>query len=87
VPSKGSLQLTDRVAIYRTCLEHGYEYANSNYCAHLIGEFAHVANFSDDAVNYACPDNHVPMSAPDVSGAVRHWVLEIHLLQDPAVGK
>lgn len=71
----------------RTSAEHGYRYAHDKYCAHLIGEFSHDATFGDTTENYACPDNHVPMNALHANGQPRHWILEVHLLQDPAVGR
>ena len=69
----------------RTCEEHGYTYGNS-YCAHLIGNFNHKMHYGLEDVNFARPENHTPMSAPTPNGEARFWVLEIHLLQDPAIG-
>ena len=69
----------------RTCLEHGYQYGNT-YCAHLIDAFAHKTRFGMDDVNFARPENNSPMSAPAPNGDARFWVLEIHILQDPAIG-
>ena len=39
-----------------------------------------------EAANFASPDNQTPMSAPGADGQPRFWVLEVHVLQDPAVG-
>lgn len=73
--------------VMKTSAEHGYRYAHDKYCAHLIGEFSHDATFGDTTENYACPDNHVPMNALHANGQPRHWILEVHLLQDPVVGR
>ena len=71
----------------RTSTDHGYEYANPNYCAHLVGKFSHDKEFGDDPQHYACPECSQPMNAPGPNGQERMWILEIHLLQDPSVGK
>ena len=39
-----------------------------------------------EAANFASPDCQTPMSAPGADGQPRFWVLEVHVLQDPAVG-
>ena len=71
----------------RTCKEQGYEYAHDKYCAHLIGEFSHETGFGESPTNYACPENDTPMNARHSDGRPRHWILEIHLLQDPSLGR
>jgi len=73
--------------VKRTSEKHGYRYANGAYCAHLIGDIPLHGDYRHDKVNLACPENHTPMNAPDKDGAPRHWVLEIHLLQNPKVGR
>ena len=72
-------------AACRTCEEHGYRYGN-HYCAHLLDEFSHKTKHGMEAANFASPDNQTPMSAPGADGQPRFWVLEVHVLQDPAVG-
>lgn len=71
----------------RTSSQHGYEYANPNYCAHLVGKFSHDVEFGDDPQHYACPECSTPMNAPGPDGQERMWILEIHLLQNPSIGK
>ncbi|EIE22222.1 aminopeptidase [Coccomyxa subellipsoidea C-169] len=71
--------------VLRTCQEHGYKYANT-YCAHLLGRFSHKMDYGLEDVNFARPENHTPMSAAAPNGDTRFWVLEIHILQDPAIG-
>ncbi len=73
------------LCICRTCEEHGYKYANT-YCAHLLGRFSHKMDYGLEDVNFARPENHTPMSAAAPNGDTRFWVLEIHILQDPAIG-
>ena len=71
--------------LHRTCKEFGYVYGNK-YCAHLLGEFAHKTRYGLAAINFARPENDTPMSDPAPNGDKRYWVLEIHILQDPAIG-
>ena len=71
----------------RTCTDVGYEYANPNYCAHLVGRWSHDQEFGSAPEHYACPECDTPMDALGPEGQQRMWILEIHLLQDPAVGK
>lgn len=71
----------------RTSLDAGYEYANPRYCAHLVGEFSYASQFGSAPEHYACPDCNVPMDAPGPDGQQRMWILEVHLLQNPTVGK
>jgi Xaa-Pro dipeptidase len=69
----------------RTCEQHGYEYGN-HYCAHLLGKFAHKTEYGLGDINFARPENHTCISSPAPNGDKRYWVLEIHILQDPAIG-
>ena len=69
----------------RTCEEHGYKYGSS-YCAHLPGNVNHKMHYGLEDVKLARPENHTPMSAAAPNGDARFWVLEIHILQDPAIG-
>ena len=82
-----SMLLTACLACCRTCQDHGYNYAHDKYVAHLVGEFSHERRFGETPLNYACADNHTPMHAPHTDGQARHWILEIHILQNPAIGK
>ncbi len=81
----GSDMLIDSRPVRRTCKEFGYVYGNG-YCAHLLGEFAHKTRYGLEDINFARTENNVPMSEPAPNGDKRYWVLEIHILQDPAVG-
>ena len=58
----------------------------NEYCAHLLGEFAHKTRYGLADINFARPENDTSMSASAPNGDKRYWVLEIHILQDPAVG-
>ncbi|KAL3152550.1 hypothetical protein ABBQ32_001577 [Trebouxia sp. C0010 RCD-2024] len=73
--------------VRKTCTEAGYEYANPNYCAHLVGKWSHDQEFGDAPEHFACPACSTPMNAPGPDGQQRMWILEIHLLQDPSVGR
>ena len=74
-----------RLNACRTCEEHGYHYGN-HYCAHLLDEFSHKTKHGMEAANFASAECQTPMSAPGADGQPRFWVLEVHVLQDPAVG-
>ena len=67
-------------------MEFGYEYGNA-YCAHLLGKFAHKMDFGLEHANFSWPECDVPMSALASNGWQRFWVLEIHAVQDPAIGR
>ena len=47
---------------------------------HLIGKFPHERLAKEDKRNYIHPDNHQNMLLPDTSGQPRHWILEIHFV-------
>ena len=54
---------------------------------HLIGKFPHERLDNEDKRNYIHPDNHQNMYLPDTSGELRHWILEIHFIdQDDQIG-
>ncbi len=54
---------------------------------HLIGKFPHERLDNEDKRNYIHPDNHQNMHLPDTSGELRHWILEIHFIdQDDQIG-
>jgi Xaa-Pro dipeptidase len=57
----------------------GWEYGGP-HAGHLIGVFPHEKLLGDDAENYICTDNCEPMRAPDINGTMRHWILEVHLV-------
>jgi Xaa-Pro aminopeptidase len=54
---------------------------------HIVSEFAHSQIPGDKELNRIGPRNGVPMNAPDGNGRKRHWILEIHLVeQDGSFG-
>jgi Xaa-Pro aminopeptidase len=54
---------------------------------HIISEFAHAQIPGDKALNRIYPLNPAPMSDPDGNGNPRHWIGEIHLVeQDESFG-
>ena len=59
--------------------DYGWLYGGP-YCGHLIGEFPHEIRCGEFAENYICLENDKPMSEPDKDGKFRHWILEIHLI-------
>lgn len=59
----------------------------SEIAGHLIGHFPHEKLEKEDKTNYVHPDNHVNMLEPDKSGNKRHWILEIHFIdQEKQIG-
>jgi Xaa-Pro dipeptidase len=58
---------------------HGWEYGGP-HAGHLIGVFPHEMRCGENSDNYICPENSVPMNALDKNGEVRHWILEVHLI-------
>lgn len=49
---------------------------------HIISEFAHAHIPGDKTLNRISPDNPRPMREPDSFGRDRHWILEIHLVDE-----
>jgi Xaa-Pro dipeptidase len=47
---------------------------------HIIGEFPHAQIPGDKALTRIAPANPTPMSEPDGNGRGKHWILEIHLV-------
>lgn len=47
---------------------------------HVVGEFPHARLPGDKELNRISPRNPRPMSEPDGLGQVRHWILEVHLV-------
>ena len=52
-----------------------------------MGKFSHDLEFGDDPQHYACPECSTSMNALGPDNQKRMWILEIHLLQDPGIGK
>jgi hypothetical protein len=63
----------------KACAARGWGFGGA-HAGHLIGRFPIVPAERNAARNRIRPDNHVPMSAPNLDGAPRVWILEIHLL-------
>lgn len=47
---------------------------------HVVGEFPHAHLPGDKALNRIAPGNPQPMTDPDGNGQARHWILEVHLV-------
>jgi Xaa-Pro aminopeptidase len=67
--------------VVRTCAERDWGFGGE-HAGHLIGQFPIATAERNAARNRIRPDNHSPMSAPNLDGSPRTWILEIHLL-DP----
>jgi Xaa-Pro aminopeptidase len=50
------------------------------HAGHLIGIFPHEQLLGECAENYICAENLKRMRDPDINGAARHWILEVHLV-------
>jgi Xaa-Pro aminopeptidase len=70
----------------KSAVERGWRFGGE-IAGHIISEFAHAQIPGDKALNRIGPENHRPMSDPDGNGHPRHWILEIHLVeQDGSFG-
>jgi Xaa-Pro aminopeptidase len=49
---------------------------------HLIGEFPHKKIPAELRHSYIAPGNDMQMRAPDVRGCKRHWIAEVHLVDE-----
>jgi Xaa-Pro dipeptidase len=50
------------------------------HAGHLIGIFPHESSLGEGSENYICAENQMRMRDFDVNGNIRHWILEIHLV-------
>ncbi len=50
------------------------------HCGHLIGEFPHEVLMGDKENSYLHEGNHIKITDPDENGLLRHWILEVHLV-------
>ena len=57
----------------------GWEFGGS-IAGHLLGVFPHEKIAGDKITLYVHPQNHNRMRTLDASGQIRHWILEIHLV-------
>jgi Xaa-Pro dipeptidase len=82
---KANLTGADLYAFTKT-LAHKYGWAYGNeHCGHLIGNFPHEILLGEELINYIHPENKEAMSAPAHNGEQRHWIYEIHFV-DEALG-
>ncbi len=59
--------------------EFGWE-CGSPHCGHIVGAFPHERIESDKVTLYITPGSDLPMRRRGQSGAVLHWILEVHLV-------
>jgi Xaa-Pro aminopeptidase len=52
----------------------------ASHAGHLIGDFPHERIDGDKVGLYITTGSDLPMRRPDPSGRLRHWILEIHLV-------
>jgi Xaa-Pro dipeptidase len=57
----------------------GWKFGN-NHAGHLVGEFSHTQRYGDKPENRINELNQMPMNTPGADGEKRHWILEIHLV-------
>ncbi|WP_213520135.1 M24 family metallopeptidase [Nonlabens sp.] len=69
--------------LYEFCVElaarHDWEFGGP-IAGHLIGYFPHEKLETEVKTNYIHPENHTPMNQIGADGALRHWIIEIHLV-------
>lgn len=63
--------------------KYGWQYGNE-HCGHLIGNFPHEKLLGEDKINYIHPENTELMSDLDILGQERHWIYEIHFIDQEA---
>ena len=61
------------------CISRGWTFGGL-HAGHLVGAFPFPSGERNESRNRIRPDNVWPMNQPDENGAPRHWILEIHLL-------
>lgn len=57
----------------------GWKFGGS-IAGHVVSEFPHARLPGDKELNRISPRNPRPMREPDGLGQVRHWILEVHLV-------
>lgn len=68
---------------YTSKLAKTYNWSYGNeHCGHLIGNFPHEKILGEEVTNYIHPDNNIPMSTLDQFGNPRHWIYEIHFIDE-----
>lgn len=58
---------------------HGWSWGGT-IAGHLVGEFPHELAEGDEDYSRITPGNDRPMRGVDRSGKIRHWILEVHLI-------
>lgn len=61
--------------------KYGWAFGNI-HAGHLIGEFPHEKIQGEEEINYIHPNNHKIMLSPDKNGLDRHWIYEIHFIDE-----
>lgn len=61
--------------------KYGWTYGNE-HAGHLIGNFPHEQILGEETINYIHPENTEPMSNLDKLGNQRHWIYEIHFIDE-----
>lgn len=68
-------------AFAQTCAANAGWIFGGGIAGHIIlGEYSMARPTGDMARNYIAPGNDEPMRLPDTLGRARHWILEIHLV-------
>lgn len=61
--------------------QFGWKYGNE-HCGHLIGNFPHEVILGEERINYIHPENKELMIAKDQFKNERHWIYEIHFIDE-----
>lgn len=61
--------------------KYGWTYGGQ-LAGHLIGHFPHERLEPENYGLYVHPENHNDMFLPDANGKKRHWILEIHFIDN-----
>jgi Xaa-Pro dipeptidase len=61
--------------------QYGWRFTNE-HCGHLIGNFPHEILQGETPLNYIMSNNTSKMSDADLNGNPRHWIYEIHFIDE-----
>lgn len=67
--------------MYQLATDFGWTYGGP-HAGHLVGKFPHERLLGDEVDQYIHPDNHELMLNPDKNGNFRHWILEVHFIDE-----
>jgi Xaa-Pro dipeptidase len=67
--------------VKQLALDNGWAFGQY-HCGHLIGNFPHERIHGDDLPNYLHAGNTHLINDPDQFGDIRHWILEIHFIDE-----